>query len=118
VDVEGQLKKLAIDQLYNQKFKNFLFYCWVQSSIIWRYNLGNHNKEIFYPTPRIHNLLYTPTTYTKIIDQDLVWDDFELFYALITSSQQVETYAFQTYPDLSYFLESWAKYKRLKFKAK
>ncbi len=28
--------------------------------------------------------------------------------------QQLETYAFQTYLDLSYFFESWAKYKRFK----
>jgi hypothetical protein len=26
VDVEVQLGKLVIDQLYNQKFKNFLYY--------------------------------------------------------------------------------------------
>jgi hypothetical protein len=49
------------------------------------------------------------------MDQDLDWDDFEQFYALITSSQQLETYAFQTCLDLSYFFESWAKYKRFKF---
>jgi hypothetical protein len=34
---------------------------------------------------------------------------------LIISSQQLETYAFQTYLDLSYFFESQAKYKRFKF---
>jgi hypothetical protein len=42
-------------------------------------------------------------------------DDFEQFYALITSSQQLKIYAFQTYPNLTYFLESWAKYKKFKF---
>jgi hypothetical protein len=77
MDVEGQLRKLAIHQFYNQKFKKFLCYHWVQSSIILRYNLGNHKRGKFYPTLRNHNLLYTPTNYTKIIDQDLVWDDFE-----------------------------------------
>jgi hypothetical protein len=77
VDVKGQLRKLAINQLYNQKFKKFLCYCWVQSSIIHRYNLGSHKRNIFYPIPRNHNLLYTPTTCAKTIDQDLVWDDFE-----------------------------------------
>jgi len=58
--------------------------------------------------------LYTPTTCTKPIDHNLVWDEFEQFYALITSSQQLKKYAFQTYLDLSYFLESWAKYKKFK----
>jgi hypothetical protein len=36
VNVKRQLKMLAIDQLYNQKFKKFLCYHWVQSSIICR----------------------------------------------------------------------------------
>ncbi len=39
MDVKGQLRKLAIDQLYNQKFKKFLCHHWVQSSIIYKYNL-------------------------------------------------------------------------------
>jgi hypothetical protein len=111
VDVEEQLRKLVIDQLYNQKFKKFLYYRWVQSSIVHRYNLGSHRGK-FYLTPRNHSLLCTPCA--KTIDQDLDWNDFEQFYALITSSQQLETYAFQTYPDLSYFFESWEKYKRFK----
>jgi hypothetical protein len=29
VDIKGQLRKLAIDQVYNQKFKKFLCYHWV-----------------------------------------------------------------------------------------
>jgi hypothetical protein len=58
--------------------------------------------------------MYTPTTCTKTTNQNLVWDEFQQFYALITSSQPLEKYAFQTYFDLSYFLESWAKYKKLK----
>jgi hypothetical protein len=77
VDVEGQLKKLAIDQLYNQKFKKFLYYRWVQNSMICRYNLGSHKKGRFYPSPRNHSLLYTPTAYIKTTNQDLVWHDLE-----------------------------------------
>jgi hypothetical protein len=115
MNVKWQLKKLATDQLYNQMSKKFICYRWVQSSIIRRYNLGNHKRSKFHPTPRNYSLLYTPTTCTKTTNQDLVCDDFEQLYALITSSQQLETYAFQTYPNLSYFLESWAKYKRFKF---
>jgi hypothetical protein len=115
VDVKGQLRKFAIDQLYNQKFKKFLYYCWVQSSIICRYNLGSHKISKFYPTPKNHSLLYTPIICTKTKNQNLVWDDFEQFYALIISSQQLEIYAFQTYPSLSYFLKSWTKFKKFKF---
>ncbi len=86
MNVEKQLRKLVIDQLYNQKFKKFLYYFRVQSSILHKYNLGSHRGR-FYLAPRNHSLLYTPTTCTKTIDQDLDWDDFEQFYALITFSQ-------------------------------
>jgi hypothetical protein len=72
VDVEGQLRKIAIDQLYNQKFKKFLYYSWVQSSIIHKCNLGSHKKSKFYLAPKFRNLLYT-----LITNQILVWDDFE-----------------------------------------
>jgi hypothetical protein len=94
VDVEGQLGKLTIDQLYNQKFKKFLYYYWVQSSIIHKHNLSSHKKGKFYLAPRNHSLLYTPTTCTKTIDHNLVWDEFEQFYASITSSEQLKKYAF------------------------
>jgi len=59
--------------------------------------------------------LYTPTACTKTTNQNLVWDEFEQFCALIISSQQLKKYAFQTYLNLSYFPESWAKYKKIKF---
>jgi hypothetical protein len=47
-----------------------------------------------------------PITCIETINQNLVLDDFKQFYALITSSQQLETYAFQTYLELLYFFES------------
>jgi hypothetical protein len=87
MDVEGQLRHLAKDQLYNQKFKKFLYYHWVLSFIICRYNLNSHKKGKFYSTPRNRSLLYTLIAYTKTTNQNLVWDDFEEFYALITYSQ-------------------------------
>jgi hypothetical protein len=77
VDVEGQLRKLVIDQLYNQKFKKFLYYCWVQSYVICKCNIGSHKRSKFYLAPKIHNLLYTPITCTKTTNQNLIWDDFE-----------------------------------------
>jgi hypothetical protein len=107
VDIEGKLRKLTIDQLYNTKFKKFLFYRWVQSSIICKYNLNSHKRGRFYPTPRNHSLLYTPITCTTTTtNQILVWNEFETFYVLIISSQQFESYALKTYPNLSYFLEN------------
>jgi hypothetical protein len=40
--------------------------------------------------------------------------NFEEFYALITSSKQLKTYAFHIYLDFSHFLKSWSKYRRFK----
>jgi len=86
VDVKGQLWKVAIDQFYNQKFRKFLYYCWVQNSIVHRYDLNSHKWSKYHSTQRNCNLLYTPVACTKIIDQNLIWDDFEQFYTLIISS--------------------------------
>jgi hypothetical protein len=72
VDVEGQLGKLAIDQLYNQKFKKILYYRWVKSFIIRKCNLDSHKKSKFDLAQKICNMLYT-----SITNQNLVWDDFE-----------------------------------------
>ncbi len=115
MDVEGKLGKFAIDQLYNIKFKKFLYYYSVRSFIIHRYNISSHKRNRFYLILRNHNLLYTPTTCTTTTYHNLVWDEFETFYVLITFSQQLKSYAFGTYPNLSYVLEGQAKYIKFKF---
>jgi len=86
VYVEGQLWKVVIDQFYNQKYRKFLYYCWLQSFIVCRYNLHSHKQRKFQPIQRNRNLLYTPTTCTKTINQNLIWDDFEQSYTLIIYS--------------------------------
>ncbi len=45
----------------------------------------------------------------------MVWDDFTNFYAIISSNEAVESYAFFKYPRLIYFLKSWDNYKMLNF---
>ncbi len=78
MDVKEQLGKVTIDQFYNQKFKNlFLYYRWVQISIVRRYNLNNHKQGRFHPLQRNHSFLYTPTTCIETINHNLIWDDFE-----------------------------------------
>jgi len=66
MDVKGKLEKLVINQLYNTKLKKKLYYHWVQSFIIRKYNLGSHKRSRFYPAPRNCNLLYTPIAYTTV----------------------------------------------------
>jgi hypothetical protein len=105
VDVKGKLRKLVINQFYNTKFKKKMNYRLVQSFIICRYNLCSHKKGKFYPTPINRSLLYTPIACTTTYN-NLIWDEFETFYALINYLQQLESYAFETCLNLSYFLES------------
>jgi len=60
---KGQIRRIAIDhELYNHTFKKFLYYNWVQSSLVPRYNIKNHKKNRFHQIPRNHNLFYTPIT--------------------------------------------------------
>jgi len=51
----------------------------------------------------------------KTIDYNLIWDDFKDFYVLIESSNELKTYTINTYPDLAYFVDSWAKFWIFKF---
>jgi hypothetical protein len=48
-------------------------------------------------------LFYTPTACTKIIDQNLDWDDFKKNYALIISSPKLKACVVETYTNLSDF---------------
>jgi hypothetical protein len=87
MDIQGKLEKFTINQLYNTKFKKNVYYRWVQSFIICKYNLDTHKRGRFYPTPGNRNLLYTPIACTTTTNQNLVWDEFETFYVLITFLQ-------------------------------
>lgn len=58
----------------------------MQSFIVCRYNSNNHKRGKLHPAQRNHILLYIPTIQIETIDQNLVWDDLEQLYALITSS--------------------------------
>jgi hypothetical protein len=81
VDVRGHLERVTIDELCNQKFKSFLYYQWIQSFVIPRYGIGSHKKGRFLQALKSRSLLYTPTTCTKTTNQNLVWLNFEEFYA-------------------------------------
>jgi hypothetical protein len=49
----GHLGRDAIDELYNQKFKKFLYYCWIQSCIIPRYNISSHKIGSFFKLQQV-----------------------------------------------------------------
>jgi hypothetical protein len=59
------------------------FHCeWVKSFVVHRYQ----------QVVKHHNLVYTPTTYTKT-NQNVDWDDFKDFYALIQTFKDLKAYA-------------------------
>jgi hypothetical protein len=58
---------------------------------------------------------YTHIACTDTIDQNLYYDDFKSFYALITSSPKLKAYAIEIYTNLSKFLVSWDMLKKFKF---
>jgi len=87
----------------------------VQSSIILIYSANVHKKSKFNQATRNYSLTYTPIVCTQGIDQNLEWDDFKDFYALTTSTLELQAYAFETYLDLAHFLASWASYRKFKF---
>ncbi len=78
-------------------------------------SLGTCGNNIFLCITTNLILKFTPTTYTLITNVNLVWDDFTDFYAMIFSSETLESYAFLKYLGLTYFLKSWDSYKQLNF---
>ncbi len=104
MDAKWHLGRDAIDEFYNQKFEKSLCCLWIHSSIILKYNICTHKRGRFLQAPRNCNLLYIPTTYTKTVDQNLVWSNFEEFCASVTSFKQLKAYAFHTYLNLSHSL--------------
>jgi hypothetical protein len=56
--------------------------------------------------------MYTSTSYTKTTNHNLNQDHFRNLHVFIESFNELEAYAIETYPNLAYFVESWAKFKR------
>jgi hypothetical protein len=55
----------------------------------------------------------TPTICTTTINFNLVWPkEFLNFYALIFNTIKLKEHAFMTYPNLTWFLSSWVKYRK------
>jgi hypothetical protein len=100
MDARGHLERDAIDEFYNKEFKKN---CTTTRYKV-LYIIGNHKRSRFLQAPKSCSLLYTPIAYLETTNQDLVWLDFEEFYALITGFKQLEACAFQIYLDLTHFL--------------
>ncbi len=104
---KGDVVIRVVNKLYNQKFKKYIYYCWIQKSIHRSYKITAPTKGKYQLVPTNHTLQFVPTTCTNTSDVNLnKWDEFSYFYALITSSTKLEFYALETYPNLINFLYS------------
>jgi hypothetical protein len=79
----GIERKGCLDELYNKKYIKFLYCQCMKSFVVQRYQQVVKHR----------NLVYTPTTYAKTTNQNLDWDDFKDFYALIRTSKDSKAYA-------------------------
>jgi hypothetical protein len=51
-----------------------------------------------------------PITYTSTINVTLDWKFFVTFHELVISCDEVESYAIEHCPNLTYFIKSWSSY--------
>jgi hypothetical protein len=85
--------------------------------IIQRVTKGSNRSSSnrFFHIETNQSLKFTPTSCTSTTNFNLVWDDFIDFYAIISSSEALESYSFLKYLILAYFLKYWDNYRRLDF---
>jgi len=93
---------------YTYKYSNYIYYHWVQqlSFVKGLFHSNRANSCRFPNLLAQHNLKYFPIDYTSTINVTLNWKLFATFY------EEVESYAIERYPYLTYFLESWFSYKK------
>jgi hypothetical protein len=114
VNLKDDVKIKVIERLYNQKFKNYIYYHWIQQSIYKSYKITTLKKNKYQLTPINCTLQFVPIICTNTFNVNLKWDDFFYFRALITSFTKLKYYALETYPNLTSFLYSWFLFKKEK----
>jgi hypothetical protein len=101
-------------QKYNIKYSNYLYYCCIQQSTFLKQpscssNSIDHRFPCF---PSHRTLRYILTTCKFIVDVTLDWAYFVEFNELLVSSEELETYAFEHYSNLTHFFISWFSYRK------
>lgn len=112
--VEECPETYIIDQIFNQRFKKYLNYNWIQQFVV-----KNVRSQIFKRVKDqlgyiIHSYRFHPTTCTTIEYVDLVWEEFANFYTLMYSFIHLFGHALTQFPDLLHFLDSQVVYKKTK----
>jgi hypothetical protein len=130
LEVESKLQDLGIMQEkvnlngipklvqeYTDKHSQYLYYHWVHQSTILQFSSHSRtNIGCRFPSfPSRRTLRYIPIACTSTTNVTLDWKDFGEWYELFVSCEEVETYAFNHYPNLTHFLISWSSYKKFWF---
>jgi hypothetical protein len=55
---KGINRNVTINELYNEKFRKFLYYCWVQRFVVFSYNTNSRKICRFVQAPRNCSLVY------------------------------------------------------------
>jgi hypothetical protein len=51
-------RKVTIDKLYDEKFRKFLYCCWVKRFVVFSYNTNSHKRSRFVQAPINCSLVY------------------------------------------------------------
>ncbi len=80
-----------IDKLYNEKFKQFLNFCWIQQSVVPHSKIERPKNCRFQIAHINHRFIFTPTTCITTLDVNFKWENFEDFHVLLFLKWQYAT---------------------------
>ncbi len=76
--------ELFIDKLYNEKFKQFLNFHWIQQLVVPHSKIERSKNCRFQIAHINHTLRFTSTTCITTLDVNLKWENFEDFHVLLS----------------------------------
>jgi hypothetical protein len=90
---------------YTNQYSNYIYYRWVQQSSLLKGSSHSNSAIgcIFLILLTWHILKYIPIAYTSTTNVTLDWKEFVAFYELLISYEEVQNYAIEHYPNLTYF---------------
>jgi len=83
-----------IDTFYNQRFKKFLYYHWIQKLVHISYKIITPNRGKSQLIHMNHILQFIITACTNEIHINLKWRGFSYFHVFITSITKLKSYVF------------------------
>jgi hypothetical protein len=98
-----------INKFYNEKFKQFLHFCWIQQLIVPHFRIQRLKVIDFRLSHQMHIEIHS-TTYTTTSNVNLKRENFEFFHVLLSLDGNLHQYAYQHYFNLTKKLFSWSNF--------